>query len=778
MPASTTIRIALCLNGGVSLAVWMSGVVHELDLICRASRDRKIRPPAGNPLSAAGAENDHFRQWQQFCAERNIEVEVDIIAGTSAGGLNGAFLAKAVACGSELPDLRTLWADEAALAPGKVLWDGGDSALKSLLNGEHLAQLIKQQLDAECPQPVQSSPMTLFLTATALGSSNRRFIDAAGGSFDVPDHRRLYRFRAGRHLALERAADGASTTGFIKVEENDFAEHGDQLALAARASAGFPVAFTPVPAPPELAQRLHSPRPGDADAATTYLIDGGVLDNAPLGPVLDEIATRRADARISRKLIYLVPSDGVLTRAPMSSGDPSWVQVAAAAVGMPREADFRGDIEQLQGVLRSSRARMTAATAMLDAALDNADRRAELLAGSKAMVELYREARIRGSILDIREELATRAHRVRTLGSSTPENGPAGQVAQWAMPGGDGWQYGISGALRTVRTMLSATRTLIEHAENDAGNLVALSSALSVVSEKIAAVNRAVADTLYESGSPIMMSDPDDKELIDEINRAFDTLDVPTLLDGLIDEAVARYAREHRLQPDVLRTVLEAIEVVTGALAARSEDQTPAPFGFVRLGPDVEHPTFPDSQLHDDKLYGTRLQHFGAFGARRWRLWDWTWGRLDATTHIARLLDAAGAGTAATAAEELDTLVGTLEKQVIVAENKTVDGMREVLGDIAAQLDQKPGKKDLPLLNELRTDERDGGQEALAGLADSMFRFLAQDDETLPRWLRAATGYARAAFEPRWRLRMTPKQHLARLALTRTRRAGWRWLGQ
>ena len=30
----------------------------------------------------------------------------------------------------------------------------------------------------------------------------------------------------------------------------------------------------------------------------------------------------------------------------------------------------------------------------------------------------------------------------------------------------------------------------------------------------------------------------------------------------------------------------------------------------------------------------------------------------------------------------------------------------------------------------------------------------------------------------RWRLRMTPKQHLARLALTRTRRAGWRWLGQ
>ena len=31
------VRIALVLNGGVSLAVWMGGVTHELDLIRRAS---------------------------------------------------------------------------------------------------------------------------------------------------------------------------------------------------------------------------------------------------------------------------------------------------------------------------------------------------------------------------------------------------------------------------------------------------------------------------------------------------------------------------------------------------------------------------------------------------------------------------------------------------------------------------------------------------------------------------------------------------------------------
>ena len=32
------VRLALVLNGGVSLAVWMGGVTHEIDLLRRASR--------------------------------------------------------------------------------------------------------------------------------------------------------------------------------------------------------------------------------------------------------------------------------------------------------------------------------------------------------------------------------------------------------------------------------------------------------------------------------------------------------------------------------------------------------------------------------------------------------------------------------------------------------------------------------------------------------------------------------------------------------------------
>jgi hypothetical protein len=138
--ARTTVRIALSLNGGVSLAVWMSGVVHELDLICRASRDRNPVAPAADSATPAGAERDHYRRWQQFCAKQDVEVVVDVIAGTSAGGLNGTFLAKAVACGSGLPNLRTLWATEAALEPGKVLWDSGTASVPSVLNGDYFQE--------------------------------------------------------------------------------------------------------------------------------------------------------------------------------------------------------------------------------------------------------------------------------------------------------------------------------------------------------------------------------------------------------------------------------------------------------------------------------------------------------------------------------------------------------------------------------------------------------------------------------------------------------------
>ncbi|MEM9714599.1 MAG: hypothetical protein AAGA17_20420, partial [Actinomycetota bacterium] len=64
------LRLALALRGGVSLAVWIGGACAEIDQLCRASDE-------GGLWSRALELSGHDR------------VVVDVLAGASAGGLNG-----------------------------------------------------------------------------------------------------------------------------------------------------------------------------------------------------------------------------------------------------------------------------------------------------------------------------------------------------------------------------------------------------------------------------------------------------------------------------------------------------------------------------------------------------------------------------------------------------------------------------------------------------------------------------------------------------------------
>ena len=86
------IRLAVVLNGGVSLAVWMGGVVQELNRLTWASAVDPYATLLGAVDSAARA---------------------DVIAGTSAGGINGAALALGqVNSAANLSQLRGLWVEQ------------------------------------------------------------------------------------------------------------------------------------------------------------------------------------------------------------------------------------------------------------------------------------------------------------------------------------------------------------------------------------------------------------------------------------------------------------------------------------------------------------------------------------------------------------------------------------------------------------------------------------------------------------------------------------------
>src|SRR5690606_32708527 len=83
------IRFACVFNGGVSLAVWMGGVAHEI-----------------NELTGAGA------AYAPLLRLLRVRARADVISGTSAGGINGAALALAqVNEHGDLADLREVWPD-------------------------------------------------------------------------------------------------------------------------------------------------------------------------------------------------------------------------------------------------------------------------------------------------------------------------------------------------------------------------------------------------------------------------------------------------------------------------------------------------------------------------------------------------------------------------------------------------------------------------------------------------------------------------------------------
>lgn len=719
---TTEVRVALVLNGGISLAVWMSGVVRELDLVSRASRGIPITRTASQSEDEFAADQEHYALWQEIAREQNRTIVVDIIAGTSAGGLNGTILGTALACGKDLPDLKRMWRQTAELAPDKLLWETDDTPVDSVLDGGYFADTVASLLSDLCREPHgahAAHDMTVFVTATALGRQGRTFRDAAKAEFEVADHRCLYRFRA-------RRGDAGDT----RPDRNDFADGRADLVLAARASAGFPGAFEPVPESATLAARRYprwtQPAP---DTPPAYLVDGGVLDNAPIEPVIEEITHRTITGRIERVLAFVVPSNGVAPQVaamPPTGRAPAWPTVLGSAIlELPKESDFRHDVERLVAALGDQRTRLNTSTTLLHSALFGTDAdtcRDGLATAARTLLAPYRAARVDGSLRDIRIGIAERTRAAPVLRATrapapdttlhavwVPHEPPPEHTAWSAAP----WPFGFSGALRTLGVLRSDVRQRID---NGAPH-VELATTLGGIRTEIAGRHVRAVEAIYAAvaGFDSEAADWDDR-VIEEIATVFTEQEVGPRLTALVGDALDEYATKIGGSAAVLGEVLVAVEIVTGAVAGRSEEQAPPPFEFVRVGPDVESALF--GAQDDTKLYGTGLGHFGAFGKREWRDSDYTWGRLDAASHVAKLLEAN------------DVRRHRLERQVLEAEGWADDDA------FRASL---PGRRNL--LDVLRADA--SGRAMLHGVGDAVLRLLAAEGlpVRVPRaLLRAGLG--------------------------------------
>lgn len=277
-------RIAVAFSGGVALAVYESGVAVEFF--------RLVADDAYAPLR-----------------KRIGRVVVDVIAGTSAGGLNGAFLANALVNQGDIWQLLPLWRDKADL--DVLLYPPTQADPQSLLDGDYFRDEILNALAAKGTGAAGKRPLQdaidLFITGTNLDGERVDFATPDGEDITTQTYRQVFHFQF-----RDDGADGPDN-------KNDF--RGDaniqRLAIAARTTASFPGAFAPV----LIDKAFMGPIAENlAEAAQSYHIDGGVLDNRPISLAVQAIDARSAAHRVMRHLFYVEPDPDVIRVRSVQAG--------------------------------------------------------------------------------------------------------------------------------------------------------------------------------------------------------------------------------------------------------------------------------------------------------------------------------------------------------------------------------------------------------------------------------------------------------------------------
>lgn len=316
------LRIALAMRGGVSLAVWMGGACSEIDALRRAV---PASLAGAGPIPRGDAVLPTAEVYARLLAACGYSgVAVDVVAGASAGGLNGALMGCGVVHGMPLGrEIRDLWlvlGDIGALVRGRAL-----QATPSVLDGDGrfyapLFERMSALTSGAGEPPLGSVRFDLTLTGTLFHPRPSTRYQDLGDVIVEPRHRARFRFR---HLP---GPEGSLLCDFGRETGTQDAAL-QRLAYAARTTSSFPGAFEPAligctegpaagpqqgsgPAPPPASLYgvySESRQPGNGDVTRDLVIDGGVLDNIPVAWAVRSIAAAPAQTSVHRWLVYLQP---------------------------------------------------------------------------------------------------------------------------------------------------------------------------------------------------------------------------------------------------------------------------------------------------------------------------------------------------------------------------------------------------------------------------------------------------------------------------------------
>jgi len=402
------LRFALICYGGISLAVYMHGITKEVWRLASASRAFH----EGTVPDGSGAAYHALLAAIDAKAGVRLRVFADIIAGASAGGINGIFLARALATGQSLDPLTDLWLDAAdvdslldpdarPLSAATKFWavpiagwamkrrgnaidrtvgEGAQDEVRAKLSrfvrarwfeppfgGETFTNLLLDAFEAMDAGPrgpllvPDGQPIDLFVSVTDFAGHAMPLSLNSPPRVTEQEHRLVMHFRH----------DGRGGRRIDDVPG---------LTAAARATASFPGAFPPFTlreidnvlerrnlAWPSRAGfiRAQLPKGGEADPADRVLIDGSVLANAPFRPAIAALKQRPARREIDRRFVYIDPKPDFRS---ISFGKPGEVKegesprlpgflptILGALSEIPREQPIRDNVEAIEGMSRRIR---------------------------------------------------------------------------------------------------------------------------------------------------------------------------------------------------------------------------------------------------------------------------------------------------------------------------------------------------------------------------------------------------------------------------------------
>jgi len=415
------LRLALVCYGGVSLAVYMHGVTKEILKLARASKslhahhDPIMRAAAGYEQGEGAhhrevdSEYVYFDLLQDIGRTLDLRVVIDIVAGASAGGINGIMLARALAHDLSLDAQRNMWLNLAdvtelldpegrASAWSKPLmrpilkliswWQlrgdfekvGGGAArdpevrrklslftrsrwFEPPFSGERMSEMMLDGLyslgEPTLPGNSLMPPghaLELFVTTTDFRGHKQTITLHDPPKIREREHRQILCFE------FKQTPGGSLYSDFNR-------ESVPGLALAARATSCFPGAFPPlnIAEIDRLVQKkgvewekreafinrnFAAMRAANQDPEDAAFIDGSVLMNKPFALAIKSIQGRAAHREVDRRLVYIDPSPnhGDKPVQEIKEELPGFFSTLKGALSdIPRNQPIRDDLEWLQG---------------------------------------------------------------------------------------------------------------------------------------------------------------------------------------------------------------------------------------------------------------------------------------------------------------------------------------------------------------------------------------------------------------------------------------------